>query len=140
LVAALIVGLLAPWVIPLLFGSDFAGAVAPLLILLPGQVFMNLGNVQAARLEADGRPGAASWAFFTGAVVTVVGVLIAVPIFGIEGAAFVTSVSQAIFFIVSTLARRAGGESIERPAAGDSPAPAEAPGPDDEDRAMQKGG
>jgi len=139
-VAALVVGLMAPWVIPLLFGSDFAGAVAPLLILLPGQVFMNLGNIQAARLEADGRPGAASRAFFAGAVITVVGVLIAVPIFGIEGAAFVTSVSQAVFLIVATLARRAGGESIERPTGGDAPAPVEVPGADDDDITTREGG
>lgn len=101
-VALLLAGagpLLIPWLLP-----AFAGSVAPLLLLLPGQVFWNLGNVLSAKLEADDRPGASSVALGVAAVITIIAVPAVVPIWGIRGAAVVTSCSQAAFFLVTWFA------------------------------------
>ncbi len=105
---ALVVGLSASLVIPGLFGEEFRGAVAPLLLLLPGQVFGDLGNVQASRLEADNRPGSASIALSIAALVTVVGLLIAVEPFGIKGAATVTSIAQLSYLAAGAILLRRG--------------------------------
>lgn len=92
-----VVALSAPLVLPWVYGQGFAPAVIPLLILLPGQVCLDLANVVSAKLEADNRPGRASMGTALGAMTTIVFVIPAVALFGIEGAAFVTSTSQALF-------------------------------------------
>lgn len=91
--------LLAPWGIPALMGEAFRASLPAFFILLPGQIFWNLGIVVKTALEADGRPGAGSKSLFVAALITVVGVPIAVPYWGIEGAAVVTSASQAAFLL-----------------------------------------
>ena len=103
---AISVALVAPWGIPILFGEAFAGSVRPLLLLLPGQIALDIANIHASRLEASGRPGAASIGLFTGALVTVVGIPLAVPRFGIEGAAVVTSLSYFCYLLVVWRGRR----------------------------------
>jgi O-antigen/teichoic acid export membrane protein len=56
-----------------------------------------MANVVNAKLEADNRPGKASKGTALGAITTVMFVIPAVHLYGIEGAAFVTSASQALF-------------------------------------------
>lgn len=111
---ALAVGLMAPFVIPFLFGSDFRGSVVPMIILLPGQVLGDLSNIQTSRLEADGRPGAASQSIMVAAIITVVGLLIAVPRLGIEGAALVTSIAQLGYFVTGYVFLRTRRRAIAR--------------------------
>lgn len=94
---AIAVAVTAPFLLPLVYGSAFRGAVVPLLILLPGQVCLDMANVVNAKLEADNRPGKASKGTALGAITTVMFVIPAVHLYGIEGAAFVTSASQALF-------------------------------------------
>jgi O-antigen/teichoic acid export membrane protein len=84
-------------VIPWLFGSAFKDAVVPLLILLPGQVVADLGNVVSQKLLVDNRPGAVSHALLSAAVVSVGGLYALVGRFGINGAATATTASQAVF-------------------------------------------
>ncbi|MDY7101020.1 MAG: lipopolysaccharide biosynthesis protein, partial [Actinomycetota bacterium] len=105
-VVAACVGALAPFLLPFAFGEDFRASVVPLLILLPGQVFWNLGNVVSAKLEADDRPGAASQALVLAAVLTLVAVPIVVPAAGIRGAAVVTTCAQASFFVYAWIAAK----------------------------------
>lgn len=87
--------LAAPFLLPWAFGEAFRDALPALWLLLPGQVCLNLSTVRSAALQALGRPGWASIASVTSASVTVVGVVPAVSLMGIEGAAILTSVSQA---------------------------------------------
>lgn len=83
------------FLIPLVYGSEFSGAVLALLILLPGQICLDLSTVIAAKLEADNRPGVVSVGTALAAGLAVVATVPAVSIASIEGAAVVTSVSQA---------------------------------------------
>ncbi|MCC6435384.1 MAG: oligosaccharide flippase family protein [Acidimicrobiales bacterium] len=89
--------LIAPWGLPALMGAEYRASLPAFYVLLPGQLVWNLGLVFKTRLEADNRPGAGSNALAISAVVTLVGVPALVPMFGIMGAAVVTTVSQAMF-------------------------------------------
>ena len=109
---AIAVALTAPFLLPWVYGGSFSGAVVPLLILLPGQVCLDMANVVSAKLEADNRPGKASKGTALGAVMTAIFVIPAVHLYGIEGAAFVTSASQALFLAyVWNANRRAARQS-----------------------------
>ena len=81
-----------PVMLPLLYGHEFRGAILPTLLLLPATIAMSGAGSAEASLHVLGRPGAASLAQACGTVVTVVGLLVALPRFGITGAAVVTSV------------------------------------------------
>ena len=62
-IAVLAVGyLLAPFVIPLVYGKAFTPAVPIFRVLLVGQVLYNLGRVAEAALQSAGRPQVA-WLF-----------------------------------------------------------------------------
>jgi O-antigen/teichoic acid export membrane protein len=100
--------LVVPWLLPRLFGPQFSGSTAPLFVLLPGQLMWNLAQVFKTRLDADNRPGAGSKAIALGAVITVVGVPLAVPQWGIMGAAVVTTLSQTAFCAAGWWAVRRG--------------------------------
>lgn len=107
---AVAVAVAAPFLLPFVYGEEFSGAVIPLLILLPGQVCLDMANVVSSKLEADDRPGQASLGTALGAVTTVLLIVPAVELFGIRGAALVTSLSQAAFLSYVLIAdRRAGG-------------------------------
>lgn len=96
IVATLVlVGLVAEPLVRGLFGTDFLGAVWPLRILLLGEVFISVWLVDSRILIGSGRMGAASATTVLSSVVLVVGDLILVPPFGIEGAAVASVVAYA---------------------------------------------
>jgi O-antigen/teichoic acid export membrane protein len=90
---AIVLALFGPWLLALLFGSSFAHAATPLRLLLLGQVANDATGPLTARLLAANHPGAASQAAAAAAVVTVTGLVLLVPRFGINGAAVTTTVS-----------------------------------------------
>ncbi|MBI4507865.1 MAG: oligosaccharide flippase family protein [Chloroflexi bacterium] len=93
LTALLALGLavVAPLAVPLLFGAAFAGAVVPLLLLLPGTVAFALTNVLASALAGWGRPGLNAWASTLCFAVTAGLALLAIPPWGTAGAALAMS-------------------------------------------------
>lgn len=103
----------------LAFGREFASAASAVQLLLPGAVAFNVMGVMTTKLLSDGRPGEASLAALLGAVVTVLGLVVLIPPFGINGAAAVTSVAfnaQVAFLIV----RGALGKPLPPPRPGPS--------------------
>lgn len=60
-----------PWVIPFVFGSDFAGAVVPCMILLIGTVFFTTMSLGSAILLNNGQANAQSLAYITAACVSI---------------------------------------------------------------------
>jgi len=108
ILASAAVAAAVPWVIPALFGHAFRASVLPLWLLLPGQCAFNVGWIAAAKLQADGRPGAQSMGLFWAAVTTVIGLLLFVGRFGIVGAAVVTSVAEFVYlaYVMIALRRR----------------------------------
>ncbi len=105
---AAVVGLaaLAPFVVPFLFTEEFAPAVIPLLILLPGQFANDVATVLASALDSFNRPEEASKAQVVSAVITVAGLAIFAPLFGIRGAAGVTTAAYLGYLLYISLAYR----------------------------------
>lgn len=75
--AAVVFFLVADWIIPLIYGDDFAGAIGPARILLIGVVATSISLVAGQGLAGMGYPGRQAIAQGVGAVVTLVGVLLA---------------------------------------------------------------
>jgi O-antigen/teichoic acid export membrane protein len=98
---ALLVGILAslfllvvgPIAVPLLFGRAFQPAVVPLLLLLPGTATLSAGLTGVRVLNAAGKPGSATIAELAALGVTAVGLAVAVPTWGIRGAAVVSTLA-----------------------------------------------
>src|SRR3954454_8918662 len=107
---ALGLALLAPLLLRLAFGRSFEAAQTSLRILLPGSVAFDVLGLMTSKLSADGRVGEVTRAAFLGAALTIVGLVVVVPTFGIEGASAVTSVTFAsqVAYLPLRQRRRAG--------------------------------
>lgn len=95
---AIPLAVMAPWLVTFVYGSEFADSVQPLWLLLPGIVLWSGTSILGAGLQAGGLPGRASLAQVAGMIVTVIGLAVALPRFGIEGAAGVSSLAYAATF------------------------------------------
>lgn len=88
--------LLSGVIVGVLFGEAYAGAVAPLLLLLPGIVLFGASRILANATAAGGRPDIN---VRLGAVIALVSVALCfalVPVYGIAGAALATSLAYAL--------------------------------------------
>ena len=93
---------IASWVgLSAVFGAAFAGALPPLLVLLPGVAVFGFGNVLAADLAGRGQPGWITLNAVAGMVLTVVLDLLVIPAHGVIGAA---AVSTAVYAVSAVLA------------------------------------
>lgn len=99
-VLALMLWLAAPWLVTGLYGGEFAGAVTPLRLLLPGVCFWATASIVGSSLKAIGRPSAASGCQFAGVLVTVIGLALLLRPYGIVGAAITSSLSYTTVFVV----------------------------------------
>jgi O-antigen/teichoic acid export membrane protein len=97
---------LAPLAVPLVYGSDFQGAVLPTILLLVGSVPWG-GQIVARQCgNALGYPGFGSVGEVAGLVVTVAGLAAAVPFLGILGAALVSLAAYVVRFGTTMLLLR----------------------------------
>jgi O-antigen/teichoic acid export membrane protein len=113
---AVAIGALAPLLLRVAFGNGFAAAATPLRILLGGQVALDLVSAVSTGLYAEGRPGEASRAAVLGGIVTVAGLLLLVPRWGIAGAAAVTTAANVAQLGYLTLRLRSNRWSATAPA------------------------
>jgi O-antigen/teichoic acid export membrane protein len=104
-----------PVVLPLLYGDAFRGAVVPLLILLPGTAALSYSATASQTLMSIGRPGANTVAELVGLGVTIPGLLIAIPIAGIKGAAAVSTIAYISRAIAQTVVLKQAGVGSVRP-------------------------
>jgi O-antigen/teichoic acid export membrane protein len=100
--ASCAVAVVAPVAIPLVYGEAFRGAVAPLLLLLPGTMALALVFASTSTMQVLGQPGLPSWAELAGVAVTVGGLAALLSPLGIAGAALVSTASYATTFAVNT--------------------------------------
>lgn len=85
--------LAARWVLPLLYGSAFVGAVVPALILLVGLLGESVSGLVTGYLYGVGRPGLNSLALGVSVLVTVAGDLLLIPHYGAIGAAIASALA-----------------------------------------------
>lgn len=109
-VAILVVAVVGPALILIVFGSQFADALVPMLILLPGMWFLGAGTVAAGDLQGRGRPGTASALALVAAAATVILDVLLIPPLGVAGAALASVAAYVCFGMLSMaiLARVAG--------------------------------
>ncbi|WP_237209460.1 oligosaccharide flippase family protein [Rothia nasimurium] len=84
---AIVIGI---WMIPILFGEEFAPAWIITVILIIAAVMGNPGSLAGVGLSAAGRPELRSWSLVAGCIVNLLLMLWLVPQHGAVGAAFAT--------------------------------------------------
>ena len=82
-----ILAISAPWLIAVLFGDEYASAVAPLRLLLVAETFVAAWLIDNRLLVGSGRLGAASATTVISAAVVLIGDVVLIPPFGLMGAA-----------------------------------------------------
>jgi O-antigen/teichoic acid export membrane protein len=101
----------APWLVPALFGEEFSAAVGPLWLLLPGVLAIAVARPISSYFYGQmGRPQITSAVSILTAVVGIAAYLILVPPFGAAGAALGSSIAYIVPVIAYVpLFRRATG-------------------------------
>lgn len=100
--------------IPLYFGSDFAAAVGPMLLLLPGVIGFAMARPVNAIVQGSGELRVLIAATGAAAVINLGLNLLLIPLFGMRGAAAATSVGYGSMAVFSTLAsRRVGFDPLD---------------------------
>jgi O-antigen/teichoic acid export membrane protein len=98
-VAIITIVLTGKWIILLLYGKEFLPAVRPMMILLPGAALYLLCKAFISLLSSRGRPEIAAL-FLTAAVLINVAISwYLIPIAGISGAAWASTISNVALFV-----------------------------------------
>jgi O-antigen/teichoic acid export membrane protein len=118
--------LLAPWLIPHVFGPGYAGAVPLLWILTPAGVFLACNQVTGDVLRGRKRPLVVARAQGLAAILTVTLLVTLLPIVGVYGAAIASAVAYGVALAMMLLSLRrlssdsSGPRHRRRPIAEDS--------------------
>jgi len=107
--AALAVAIATPTILPILYGRRFEPSVGPTLILLPGTVAWALTLIATQIGNGINKPQYASIAQITGVVITITGLLIMVPRYGVAGAAIVSTVTYVTRLTILLVLLRTNG-------------------------------
>ncbi|HEY7801864.1 MAG TPA: oligosaccharide flippase family protein [Dehalococcoidia bacterium] len=103
---AAVLGAVAAWVIPPVFGSGFDDSVQALWWLLPGTVALTGSKVLTSYIFSQGRPFVNTLITVASLVVTLVALFVLVPVFGVNGAAAASSLAYITHFCVALYAYR----------------------------------
>jgi O-antigen/teichoic acid export membrane protein len=106
LAIATVIAVFAPQLIRLLYGAEFADAVTPLRLLLPGSVLYAGTFVVMSGLYARDRPLTAGLTQLVSVVITAAGLVLFLESGGTKAAALVTSAAYAIGFLLAVAAYR----------------------------------
>jgi len=111
IVGGAVLAALCPVVIPLVFGSSFAEATLMAVLLIVATVPRSGSSLLSAAMGSTHRPGASALAQWLAVIVTIPGLLIAVPRLGGEGAALVSICAYSITFasLLFSARRHIGG-------------------------------
>jgi O-antigen/teichoic acid export membrane protein len=104
--AAIALAAVAGVAVELVYGSDFAGAVEPLRLMLPGVVFQAMASMLAAGIAGSGYPFTATLTSLAGAVLTAVGLLLFLRSGGLNAASLVTSAAYAVILVLNAAVYR----------------------------------
>ena len=89
-------GAVAYWVLPLVFGAGYRGAVPLLWMLIPGAIFAACGQVVGDLLRGGNHLAAVVWSQGPAAVFLVVLLVVLLPVIGVMGAAISSTVAYGI--------------------------------------------
>ena len=95
-VVGLIIFLLAPPLIPLVFGKEFSHSATMIQVVLPGILLLIGFRILNSRLAGMGKPQIAIYAFLPALIINFIANLFLIPRFGGIGAAWATNISYGI--------------------------------------------
>jgi O-antigen/teichoic acid export membrane protein len=98
--------LFGPALINLVYGQEFDAAGPLVRILVPGIVALVGAQIAISLLNAAGRPGLGSAVLIPSTIITVVGLLLFLPTFGVTAAATVSTIAYGSMFVIALLALR----------------------------------
>jgi O-antigen/teichoic acid export membrane protein len=101
-----VVTLAGPALVTWIYGTAFGEAGRLLRVMAPASIFLGIGNVLSYVLRGAGRPMDATYGLGVGVVLTVVGLVVALPRYGIWGAAWVSLVAYGSMAAVQFLMLR----------------------------------
>lgn len=98
LAAAMLVplALAAPWLVPLVFGPAYRGAVPLIWILTPGAVFLGCGQVTGNLLRGRNHPSIVAWSQGLAALFTIAILVALLPFLGVYAAAVASTVAYGV--------------------------------------------
>jgi len=91
----------APFAVVIIFGQEFAPAVAPIIWLLPGIAALSGTKLLSSYFFSQARLGITSGVALIALVVTVLGDVLLIPRFGISGAAIASSIAYTVSLAAS---------------------------------------
>ena len=126
LVTLPVVGVAMAVLIPLLYGSEFDGAVVLGVILLPGVALFGIASVLAATINGRGHPELSLRAAIWSTPPAIVLYAVLIPLLGDTGAAIASTASYALNFAVTAVVlprrhRRPRGAAARADARGGAP-------------------
>lgn len=111
--ASIAAAVVAPWVVPAIFGAEYEASVPVFIWLLPGAVAAAGTKILAAYVFSRGRPLINAQIGFVVLVFTIGGDFALIPPFGVPGAAVATSIAYGAGLLLTAVAyRRLSGGSI----------------------------
>lgn len=124
--AGIAIGILLPldvasyWLVPLVFGPGYRGAVPLLWILTPGAIFLACNQVVGDLLRGRNHPKVVAWAQGLAAVFTVALLILLLPMIGVAGAAIASTVAYGVAYVsmvrsLGRLPRHRRGSGFKRP-------------------------
>ncbi|MBP7515425.1 MAG: polysaccharide biosynthesis C-terminal domain-containing protein [Flavobacteriales bacterium] len=102
----IITGIIAPWLLPWLYGEEFSGSVTALRVLLPGIVFSCAYKLLAVVLTQRGLLRFNLYGAIIAAIITVVLDLVLIPRMGINGASIASTIAYSAILTVTCLVIR----------------------------------
>jgi O-antigen/teichoic acid export membrane protein len=94
-VLVVVIAAIAPLVVDVLFGAEYAQAVTPLRLLLVAELGLAVYYIDGACLSGQGRTRETAGAVLVGLLLAACGYLILIPLYGINGAAVASIVAYA---------------------------------------------
>ncbi|NQU34665.1 MAG: polysaccharide biosynthesis C-terminal domain-containing protein [Bacteroidetes bacterium] len=95
-VLSLIAILIAPYLIPLVFGVDFTASVEILQFILPGVIILVIFRVISGQLAGMGKPQLAVYVFLPALIINVILNFFLIPKYGGKGAAIASNISYTL--------------------------------------------
>ncbi|MGB3828344.1 MAG: polysaccharide biosynthesis C-terminal domain-containing protein [Ornithinimicrobium sp.] len=93
---AIVLGVAASWVLPLVYGEEFTATVAPAVVLVLGLALEPAAALGVAYLLGTGRPGRNSLIVGVGLVITLTLDALLIPVYGVMGAAWASTLAYLV--------------------------------------------
>lgn len=122
-VLSILIVIIAPWIIPPIFGQEFTRSILLLQVILPGIIIMVMFRILSGQLAGMGKPQLSIYVFGPALIINVLLNFWLIPLHGALGAAIATDISYAFgatgYWIIFARQTRCGYFEIIRLNKGD---------------------